>query len=190
MRIMAFDIGSIVAGVAYGDVGSMPKKSESIVLRKGNQDLICAFDTLQKWFLNTSVFFIPEVIVVEAYLSKLADGNTNARTLLTLAEVHGAVKFIAKVSGAEFHEVHGNTIKKHFIGKVSAAPKVIGGASSKQRALARAQTKSAIVQRAQLLGYFPKTIYDEDRADACAIYDHASAVLFRKPIKNFEMFGG
>ena len=188
MNLLALDLGSVVSGFAYGEAGQLPQRSASIRMRSSSDEIDVAVMNIGKFLRDTFVFFMPDEIVVEDYITKM--DMTNARTIIALVEMHGAVRSVAGLYGINVRRIHGNTVKKHFIGMVSALPKTKGGASSKQRAEARKATKAAIVKRAQLLGYVPRDKYDEDRSDACAIYDMACAVLFRKPIQNFKMFGG
>jgi len=194
MRILALDLGSTKTGFAIGEAGSMPERNGSVKLRKSTQDAEFALSEVGK-FLRDQFFMFeasrPDVVIVEDFLSKLTQGGSNARTIMVLGQMHGAVRGVAGLWGIDVRAVHGNTIKKHFIGAISAAPKTKGGATARARQEARQKTKEAIFARAVTLGYIPRGAnYDEDRADACAVFDYASAVMFRMPPSGFQMFGG
>ena len=187
MNFMTLDIGSKTTGFAYGEAGCMPQRSGSVKMRAYNDGVDVAVKNIGKFLRDTFVFFKPERLIVEDYLMKM--DHTNAQTIVALVEMHGAVTCVAGLYGVQVKRIAGNTVKKHFIGAVSAAPRQKGGTTPKQRREARQATKLAMVKRAQLLGYVSADRYDEDLADACAIYDWASASLFRCPIDNFKMFG-
>jgi hypothetical protein len=78
--------------------------------------------------------------------------------------------------GVPCRDAHVATVTKHFLGKGRWA----GG---------RAARKNAIVRRCQVLGYFGLDCRDDDRADACAVWDWASVTLARVPPREIRLFG-
>lgn len=66
------------------------------------------------------------------------------------------------------------TVRKHFIGRGNAGD--------------RKATKASVVARAKQLGYLPSGSFDDDRADACAVFDWASATHFRRAPEVLALF--
>lgn len=185
MRFLAIDVGSTITGYAIGVAGRMPEKSASIRLRKSGQDVEVALGRAAEMMADLFTINPPQAVVVEDFISKLSDGNSNARTLLVLAEMHGLFKGMAKFAGASIYTPHVQSVRTHFLGP--GFRKHLHIVKDKK---GKSNVKPEIVKRAQMLGYFDREIYDEDRGDSCALYDYASAVLFHSPISNFQMFGG
>lgn len=185
MRILTIDVGSLILGYAIGVAGSMPEKSASVRLRKSSEDVEVALGRAVEELTNLFTMNPPQAVVVEDFISKLSDGNSNARTLLVLAQMHGAIKGTAKFAGAAVYMVHVQKVRTHFLG-----PGYRKHLHIVKQGKSKSNIKPEIVKRAQMLGYFSREIYDEDRGDSCALYDYASAALFHSPINNFKMFGG
>jgi hypothetical protein len=167
--IFALDLG-IRTGYAVGP--SCPR-SGAVILKKPNEAPAVAFGNLINWLAEEWGLQRPDIVVKEAPLQLRAFRNLDsaqATVRLTLG-LHGIVEGVAARFGIKCAEVHDATIRKHFIGR--------GNMGS------RAETKRAVVQRAQVLGYMPRNCDDDDRADAIALWDYAAA---RPPEKLF-LFG-
>jgi hypothetical protein len=67
------------------------------------------------------------------------------------------------------------TVRKHFCGAAHAGE--------------RADTKRMVIQRARVLGYIPRDCSDDNRADACAMWDWAAETFGRASRRELVMFG-
>ena len=80
---------------------------------------------------------------------------------------YGLIAGISGVFGVRFHVADVGAVTKHFTGKAHH-----GGRDARKR---------AVIARCRALGYVPRDSFDEDRADACAVWDWACAHLARRP---------
>jgi hypothetical protein len=200
MRFAALDIGKRT-GVSVGDAGSMPLKVFAVDLLNGERskfermirlDQMPRDEFLQRGVGGMGRFldwlrltYQVEAIVAEHYMSPAGMRSADAGEWQLL--LHGAVKGFCGLHGIRTYLPHASTITKHFLGSLPAKSR--GPKTSRQKKEMRDAKKAAYVKRAQLLGYMPKDVYDEDKADSAALYDLASASIFHSPISNFQMFG-
>jgi len=187
MKFIALDLGART-GFAYGEAGSMPSRSGAVNLRKRGQDIEIAVRNLGCFlrdFYATDPF---EFIVAEHFLNPIASKSADAT--IGQLRMHGCIDCFAGCYGLDVRRPNPASVRKHFIGAASANTRSTGPSTSKKKREMRAKTKDMVVGRARLLGYMDKDKYDDDLADACAIYDFASASIFRSPAARFEMFNG
>jgi hypothetical protein len=120
----------------------------------------------------------PALVVKEAAFSLAAfrDHAVNEAAVLSAFGLHAIVAGMCQRHGVQCRDAHVATVTKHFLGKGRWA----GG---------RAERKNAIVRRCQDLGYFGRDCSDDDRADACAVWDWASVTLARVPPREIRLFG-
>jgi hypothetical protein len=88
----------------------------------------------------------------------------------------GAVEILADAWDVPAFAANRQSTLKHFTGKARW-----GG---------RAQAKAAVISRCVMLGYLDKGCKDDDRADAIALHDYASARWGRTRPAELTMFGG
>jgi hypothetical protein len=172
--IFALDLG-VKTGYAVGPRDTLPPKgkpphSGAVILKKPNEPPGIAFGNLIHWLADMweRDFARPDLVVKEAPLQlrgfrTLESAQATVRLTYGL---HGVVEGMATRFGIECTDVHDATIRKHFIGR--------------GRMGTRQETKRAVIQRAQVLGYMPPDCADDDMADACALWDYASATVPKK----------
>ena len=172
--IMALDIG-VNLGVAHGAPGAIPE-SYAVKLKKADQSPAVALANLVAFLQVSFTAQRPSLLVKEAPppLQAFANmGNAETTVRLTLG-LHAVAEAIAVRYGVSWQEVHDSTARKHFIGR--------------GRMGTRKATKAAVVARCHALGYFGEGVKDDNRADACCVFDWASAELCRAPLARFAMF--
>lgn len=200
MKFLALDLAA-VTGFAVGDSGSMPTRSGSVRMRDRGEAFDVAVRNLACFIRDIIVTEPIGAIVVEAFLdpSVLSQARSDDEdrmrrspdAVIAQIKMHGCVLAMCGLYGLRFESHTTQTIRKHFLGVAHANAGSRGKKTAKQKDEMRRKTKEMVMQRAKLLGYMPKDKNDDNFADACAIYDFASAVLFRKPVKEaFAMFGG
>jgi Holliday junction resolvasome RuvABC endonuclease subunit len=166
--IIALDLAQRM-GVAVGAAGVRP--SVSVVDLKSRTDpRAVAGSNLISYLDNAIRHHRPGMIVIEAPLA-LQGFRTLGNAAATVRMAHGLAEIAAAMAyrfGVPFHEVHVATVRKHFIGSSGAGE--------------RSATKAAVVARCHMLGYLPRHCHEENMADACAVFDYASAVLVGKPL--------
>lgn len=175
MLIFALDLGQR-CGFAASTVGDSPR-SGAVRLKKPGEHRAVALGNLVAWLNEEWSRERPTLVVKEAPLPLQAyrdRGNSEAAVLMAYG-LHGVVEAMAARFGLRLEQAHPATIRKHFIGK--------------GRMGARKDTKAAVVQRAQLLGFMPKDCFDDDRADAIALYDWAAATHGGRAAKVLHLFG-
>lgn len=159
--IFTLDLGQR-CGYAVGAAGDVPRSGAKILKAKTEPRCI-ALGNLVAWLNEEWSREKPALVVKEAPLPLQAfrdRGNSEAGVLMAYG-LHGIVEAMSVRFGVRLEQAHPSTVRKHFIGK--------------GRMGARRDTKRAVVRRAQLLGFMPKTSADEDRADAIALWDWAAA---------------
>lgn len=163
-------------GFAAGPVGDIPR-SGAVLLKKPGEHRAIALGNLIAWMNTEWSRERPALVVKEAPLPLQAyrdRGNSEAAVLMAYG-LHGVVEAMCSRFGLRLEQAHPATIRKHFIGK--------------GRMGARDATKAAVVQRAQLLGFMPKDCFDEDRADAIAVWDWAAAHFGGRAANVLHLFG-
>lgn len=191
MRILALDIG-LTFGFSNGVAGEIPPRSGSIIVGKRGGD---PHEAAARFGAELrKQFFVfrnerPEMIVAEAPLHPSASYGGDA--LVSQLLMHGALDDTAGAYAVPIRRVAIQSVRKHFLGTASVTPRTKGRTrTAKEREAARKAIKAAVLSRAHLLGYFPRSIDDTDRADACAVFDYAAAHIARVAPRELAMFGG
>lgn len=173
--IYCLDLG-IRTGFASGEVGAAPS-SATVILKKPDEHRSVAFSNLMAWLDAQWRTERPALVVKEAPLNLQAFkslGNA-AFTVRVTHGLHGVVEGMCTRFGIPFEDIADASVRKHFIGKANCGN--------------RAATKAAVVQRCHLLGYMPKDCSDDNRADACALWDWAAATFGRRQPASLHLFG-
>lgn len=181
--ILALDLGNRT-GWAFGIAGEKPA-SGAWLLRDRGESRDVAMGTLIRRLDDVCRARRPALIVREAPLSiaaLLARPRKTGAPQLNQASVeftygqHGIVEGMAhQFRIAMPLTVWPATIRKHFLDRANMGN--------------RPDTKMAVVERCRLLGYMPKDEYDEDKADAVAMWDWASATHGRRSPATLHLFG-
>ena len=175
MIILALDVATRT-GFAIGEAGKIPR-SDTARLKKPGEDVQVAWRNIGFLLRDMFVLDKPDLIVVEAPMHPTAQKSPDAVVLQWGAV--SVVTFIGAAYEIPIEWVNAQTVSKHFVGQSRFSAQQ-GGRDAK---------KKATIQRAQLLGYIPKDCRDDDRADACAVFDYASARWGRVRPSNLVMFG-
>jgi hypothetical protein len=166
--IFALDLGQR-CGIAVGPAGATPR-SFAVLLKRKDEDRSVALGNLIALLNDEWRSEQPRLVVKEAPLplQAFADrGNSEAGVLMAYG-LHGIVEAMCHRFGLALAQAHPSTIRRHFIG--------IGRMGS------RGETKGAVVRRCQMLKLVPPDCCDEDRCDAVATHDWASANYGRSSI--------
>lgn len=171
MRIMAIDPATVL-GFAIGPSGAIPR-SGAVRLRKPSQPRdVAAFNALC-FLRDTWVLDKPDIVCVEHFLNPVAQKSADA--IILQIEVYGVIVAMCQAYGVRYEAPDRSTVLKHFIG--------VGRTGD------RSETKRAVIQRAVMLGYMPKGSTDDNRADACALFDFAAATYCRVQPRDLVLFG-
>lgn len=161
-----------VLGWCLGEAGAIPR-SGAVRLRKPSQPRdVAAFNALC-FLRDTWVLDKPDLVCVEHFMNPAAQKSADA--IILQIEVYGVIVAMCQAYGIRYEAPERSTVLKHFIG--------VGRTGD------RAETKRAVVQRAVMLGYMPKGAADDDRADACALFDYAAATYARTRPAALVLFG-
>ena len=185
MQILALDLAT-KTGFAMGEAGTIPQSCSVVLKRPGEGPEIACFN-LVAFLRDRFVFARPELAVLEDFLNPVAQPSADAAILSLM--LHGAAQGFLRSHGVRVETVAAATWRKHWLGVTSATPRSKGPKTAKQRADARAAIKALSVKRARLLGYLPADSRDDDRAEACGIFDFAAAFYARKTPAALVMFG-
>jgi hypothetical protein len=164
--IFALDLGSR-CGFATGTAGAIPR-SGTVILKKPDEPRAVALGNLIHWLNEQWSRARPSLVVSEAPFSLQAfkdHANAELTVRMTYA-LHGIVEAMCVRFALPHQEIHPATIRKHFLGRA--------------RMGTRAESKAAVVARCHLLGYFPKECRDDNRGDACALWDYAAVTAPKK----------
>ena len=187
MKLLALDLGS-TSGWSLGAPDAMPHVSS---WRLKGQDHHSRAGNLAENLRDLCMLGGIELIAIEDAMSSVAMLSPDVVELTFL--LHGAVDAVAACYGIPTRRTAVGTIRKHFVGKASAAaPRARGSAprSAKQRAADREAIKALVWKRAVQLGYFERGERPQyDRSDSVAVFDHA-AHTFCKVQRPFAMFAG
>lgn len=182
MQLIALDLGTRM-GFACGKAGhgAIPR-SGAMILREGPEPTARAYSNLQRWLCGI-IEAVPKperrsmIVVKEAALSLAAFkilGNAAATVEFTY-KLHGAVESVCDSYRILCRDVADSTVRKHFIGKANAGK--------------RTATKAAVLHRAKLLKYISDKCTDDNRADACAVFDYAAHTFARASGGVLLLFG-
>lgn len=163
---MALDLAT-VTGYAIGRAGSIPR-SGSVRLRYPDQERGVAPFNLMAFLRDRFVLEKPDLIAVEDMMGAPAIKSADAAVAQIM--LHGVIEAMARINAIRLDRVHRATLLKHFIGR--------------GRTGERATTKRAVIEQAKLLGYVPADCRDDNRCDAVAVWDWASAKVAGTPRKS------
>jgi hypothetical protein len=171
MLIMGIDPATVL-GWAIGRAGEIPR-SGSVRLKTPSQDRdIAPFNALC-FLRDTWILDKPDLVCVEHFMNPAAQKSADA--IILQIEVYGVIVAMCRAYGIRYEAPQRMTVLKHFIG--------VGRTGD------RAETKRAVVQRAIMLGYMPRGCTDDNRADACAVFDWSAAHHGRTPPRSLALFG-
>jgi hypothetical protein len=188
--LFALDLGEYRVGFCAGAPGAVPL-AKTLRLRKSGERTEEAVARFGCWLRDRFEERLPDILCIEGLIPAGAmEGMTTSFVREGQTLLHGAARAIAACYGVPVRAPAMQTIRIHFCGQRSAAPKRTRGykRSSKEVAADRAATKRMVLDRAILLGYLPRGSVDDDAADAAAVFDYGSAQFFHKGTP-FAMFG-
>lgn len=184
--VLSLDLGRRT-GFQLGRAGEMPIRGGAWTLGPPG-DWIKIPGNLGCALRDLSVMHQIDMMVIEDFLHPEQQRSGDA--VISQLHLHGAAKGFAGPMGITVATVNVASVRKHFIGMTTVLPPVRGRKRTPKEARdARAATKGAVVKRAIQLGYL--STYDEDKADASAIYDYYLSAVMWMPPKNqpFKLFG-
>lgn len=172
MKILALDPATYM-GFAIGHAGGDVPESGTVRLKKRDEGPdVAAFNAL--CFLRDKfVLDKPDLVACEAILNPA--GQKSADAIILQLMVYGVIAATCRAYRVRFEHVGRTTILKHFIG--------VGRTGDRQT------TKREVLKRAKALRYIPADCSDDNRADACALFDYASAHFARTQPRNLVLFG-
>jgi len=168
---MAIDPATIL-GWALGEPGTIPR-SGAVRLKAPDDDRDVAAFNAMCFLIDTWTLDKPDFVCVEHFMNPAAQKSADA--IILQIEVYGVIVAMCRRYGIRYAAPQRSTVVTHFCGP--GAPRD------------RDSLKRAVVQRAILLGYMPKGVRDDNRADACALFDWASAHHGRTPPRELRLFG-
>ncbi|WP_276200594.1 hypothetical protein [Chelatococcus sp. XZ-Ab1] len=172
MLIWTLDLGGRT-GWAMGPAGKRPT-SGSWELKRGDDTREEAWARLGRHLRDHLSVERPDLIVIEAALEPggQKSGHAAANTFGYL----GAVYAVAGCYRVRVAAAHAQSISKHFIGRGRVGD--------------RRLKKQLFIDRCHLLGLLDRDCRDDNRADAVALHDYASARWGRAAPKELVLFGG
>lgn len=176
-KILTLDLSPSGTGYAVGEPGTIPR-SGVWKLKDPEDEPGRACRNLGRFLRDEFVLGVPDDVFYEAALSAAAQlGMGNAgRTADMSWMLVGAVEGLCGPYGIRPKPCRVETHRKHFTGK--------------SRWNGRDEAKRQVVRRAQLLGYMPPEDRDDNRGDACSIFDWASHEFYKKRLPSgLVMFG-
>ena len=174
MRVIGLDLGRLM-GFAAGVPGEVPE-SCTVELSKPGIGRVVQSSNLLAFMGKTLRETKPDLVVKEApfRLAAFKDHGVGEDVVRSAYSLHGIVEAICHRHGIPCEDVAVATYTKHFTGTSKH-----GG---------RAKRKAAIIARCAQLRYVPPHCKDDNRCDALAVWDWASATLAKKP-GAFALFG-
>jgi hypothetical protein len=173
--IFAMDLG-IKTGVAVGLPGAVPR-SFTWVLKQPHEEREIAFANLIAWLDTQFRESRPRFVIKEQPFALGAftkRGNSGATVRLTYG-LHAVVEGVCRRFAIPCFERHDQTIRKHFIGRARGGDRKL--------------IKAAVLRQCRLLDYLDADCNDDNRADALAAWDFASAVIANVPPRRLHLFG-
>jgi len=164
--LWAFDVGTLT-GWAAGELSDRVPQSGSWKLRGraehraiGNSNLIAILNDL--WMEEKPLMVVKEAPIEIDGQTRLGNGAHGIRTTLSL---HDHIESMCVRHGVPFENAPAGAVRKHFIGHGN---------------LERDEAKRRVLARCKLLGMVPRDCEDLDRAEACAVFDYATATANAK----------
>lgn len=171
MLIFALDIATYT-GFAIGRAGEIPH-SGTVRLKKPHEGPEIAAFNMRCFLRDRLMLERPDLICIEHYLHPTAQKSGDAVILQLFC--FGVAVSEAMARNVRVETPKAATIRKHFIGAANMGE--------------RKATKDAVIRRARLLGYIPRDCSDDNRADACALFDFAAATYARVQPHELHLFG-
>lgn len=172
MLIMSIDPATTL-GYAIGPSGSIPRSGAVRLKRPDDERDVAAFNCLC-FLRDTWVLDKPDLVCVEHFLNPA--GQKSADAIILQIEVFGVIVAMCRAYGIRYEAPQVATVRKHFCGRANAGD--------------TDETKRMVVRRAIALGYMPKGATNHNQADACALWDFASAHYARTAPRELVMFEG
>lgn len=171
--ILALDLG-FRCGWACGPPWKPPAHG-AVRLKLPEQEQGAACWNMSAWFQRKIAAVRPVLVVKEEplRLSGFARTRNSESTVRAQLGLHFLISGLCHGYRIKIVSVHPATVRKHFIGR--------GNAGS------RSATKAAVVRRCHVLKLMPRSTWDEDRADAIALHDFASATYGRRSAAQDEL---
>lgn len=168
MLILALDLG-LRTGWAFGEAGQRPSSgSDKITVAASLRWL----DEMLRSGERPRLIVVEDVLPLRAY-KRLGTAEASVYDALRR---QGIVEGVCWYWGIQRRAANVLAVRKHFTGKRSWGDRAAG--------------KGAVIKRCRQLGYVPADCSDEDRCDACAIWDWASATIGRRAPEVLTLFGG
>lgn len=171
MRIAALDIAT-VCGFAFGEAGAIPQSGSVRLKRFGEPPEVAAFN-MRAFLRDRFMLERFDLLAIEHFLNPAAQKSADAVILQIMCFGVAVAEGMAR--GMRIEAPQPSTIRKHFIGRANMGE--------------RRDTKAAVLGRAKTLGYVPRDCRDDNRADACALFDFAAATYARVPPRDLVFFG-
>lgn len=171
MIIMTLDIATYT-GFAIGRVGEIPR-SGSVRLKTPHEGPEIAAFNMRCFLRDRLTLETPDLVIIEDFLNPRFQKGAAAVILSIGCHFVARAELLARQVRHEL--VAPSTVRKHFCGAAHAGE--------------RADTKRMVIQRARMLGYIPRDCSDDNRADACAMWDWAAANYGGIRPKELVMFG-
>lgn len=173
--IWAFDVGSR-CGWASGEAGGTVTSGAWVLKSRADHPSIAGSNLLHTlndlWGARKPSLVVKEAPLALQAFAKL--GNA-AHTVAVTLGLHAIIEAMCVRFGVPFENVHNATIRKHFTGRSNWGN--------------RDATKRAIINRAKLLKYVPADCTDDDRCDALAVWDYATAAFKERRGGALYLFG-
>ena len=170
MIVMGIDPATVL-GWAIGRAGEIPR-SGSVRLKTPSQDRDVAPFNALCFLRDTWILDKPDMVCVEHFMNPAAQKSADA--IILQIEVYGVIVAMCQAYGIPYKSPERSTVLKHFIG--------VGRTGD------RGETKRAVIQRAIMLGYMPRDCSDDNRADACELFDYAAATYCRTTPARLVLF--
>lgn len=160
MIIMALDPAEYRLGWALGEAGHKPTVAV-YKLRSKEERTEDAIERFAVWLLGKLKANGVGLLTVEHFLpSGALRGFTSADTREGQIGLGYAARAVAAVCEVPFRSPPPQTIRKHFCGRAYAPD---------------GNTKAMVVRNAQVLGYIARDDFDDNKADAAALFDFSSS---------------
>jgi hypothetical protein len=161
--ILALDLAN-KTGFAIGEPFSVPR-SGMVTLKRSDEARARAMGNLIAWLQEQWKGAKPALVVREApFPLEAFRKRHNSQAAAELAYgLHGVLEGMCDRFNVRLESVHPATARKHFIGRANAGE--------------RSTTKATVVARCHVLRLMPKDCFDDNRADALAVWDWACATF-------------
>jgi hypothetical protein len=170
MRLLALDPATTM-GYAYGEAGGLPR-SGSVRLRKPGESVYRAPGNAH-CFLRDHILplFTPDIVVIEQAMNPAAQASADA--IIVQLQIVGAIAGVIIGRGIRLEAVDRRDVLQDFCGQRSADPPR-RGKTKQEKAATRRRTKNMVIDWCVAWGYLHPSCVDDNRADACSIFNFAS----------------